>query len=328
MKKYTLLFVLLLLVSVLTACSSSSSANSDSEMIPIYSPPTSGAHYILSAGMSQIFKENEVMPGVSFSVQATSDEATKFQKVLDGYEMDSNVIGVTAANVINDAYNNGEFENVNGDTTKLRAIAYTDGAPIHIVVPANSDIKTWKDLKGKEIGVFPGSAPELLFKDILEHGYGYVEEEDYTILPFDYTEVQQGIQDKSIQAGMLMGSIPSALVLELQSNTDVRVISLDQQAVDKYLAYKPETMISTINVDTYENNEELLIPFVPGYIFTHEATDDEVVYNILKTLLEYPEQIGALHATSKNITAETIKNGISIPFHSGAEKYFEENGIN
>lgn len=323
MKKLLLPVGLLLLLTI-AGCSSTSASKSN--IIPIYTPPAGGSHYILAAGLTKIIKDADVMPDTVFSVQATSDEPSKIQKVIDGYEKSEPVFAIMASYGPDEAYQKGSFDNVKGDTTVLRAVGYAEGAPIHIVVPKDSPIQTYADLKGKTIGVFPGSAPEAMFKEILEVGYGYTEK-DYKILPYDYQEVQQGIQDKSIEAGMLMGPIPSTLVRELQANEDVRVISVDDDVIEKYMEYKPGTIISTIEPGVYKNDEELKIPFVPGYIFTHENTDEELVYEIVKTMLENPEKMSAIHPTAKNINPESIRKGVGIPFHPGAEKYFEEKGI-
>ena len=57
--------------------------------------------------------------------------------------------------------------------------------------------------------------------------------------------------------------------------------------------------------------------------------DEEVIYQVTKALWNNVNlaRIHLAHAKAKNITLETALDGISIPLHPGAEKFYKEVGL-
>jgi len=54
---------------------------------------------------------------------------------------------------------------------------------------------------------------------------------------------------------------------------------------------------------------------------------EDVVYNITKVLIENQAQLAAAHAKGKELSLQGAVNGVSIPFHPGAAKYYKEKGV-
>jgi hypothetical protein len=53
----------------------------------------------------------------------------------------------------------------------------------------------------------------------------------------------------------------------------------------------------------------------------------EVVYNLTKVLFENQPQLAAAHAKGKELNLQRAVMGVSIPFHPGAVKYYQEKGL-
>jgi TRAP transporter TAXI family solute receptor len=51
---------------------------------------------------------------------------------------------------------------------------------------------------------------------------------------------------------------------------------------------------------------------------------EEMAYNITKAIFENLDKLAAAHTAGKSVSLETAQEGISIPLHPGAEKYFNE----
>ena len=47
-------------------------------------------------------------------------------------------------------------------------------------------------------------------------------------------------------------------------------------------------------------------------------------YKITKALFTHLDRLQAAHPVGKQITRETVRDGMSLPMHEGAEKYFNE----
>jgi len=54
---------------------------------------------------------------------------------------------------------------------------------------------------------------------------------------------------------------------------------------------------------------------------------DQMAYTIVKTLMEKKPDLVAVHAEAKNIELKSQGVQVPMPFHPGAKKYFEEQGV-
>ena len=52
-----------------------------------------------------------------------------------------------------------------------------------------------------------------------------------------------------------------------------------------------------------------------------------MAYTIVSTIYEGAADITALHAKGAELSLEFATDGIAVPFHAGAAKYFEEKGV-
>ena len=51
-----------------------------------------------------------------------------------------------------------------------------------------------------------------------------------------------------------------------------------------------------------------------------------MIYELVKTIFESKDDITATHEKGKELDTAYAVDGISVPFHPGAEKYFKEIG--
>ena len=54
---------------------------------------------------------------------------------------------------------------------------------------------------------------------------------------------------------------------------------------------------------------------------------DEVVYQLTSAIFDHAEEIAKEHAKGAELSVLNATDGISVPFHKGAAKYFAEKGI-
>jgi hypothetical protein len=48
---------------------------------------------------------------------------------------------------------------------------------------------------------------------------------------------------------------------------------------------------------------------------------------VLKTLYEHKPELVAIHKVAENLNLKTALDGIAVPLHEGAKKYYKEVGI-
>lgn len=322
--------IAVLLIAITVGCSSNSDASTNSDeysgIVPIYTPGAGGIAYILSAGITNLFNTDSNMDSMQLATEATNGSADIMQFVLEGYEEGKPAFGALAGSTVSAIYE-GTYEEIEGEHPEVQGVGFLSYTGLHIIVSDDSDINDFSDLENKKIAASPGAATTTLLMQLLEEQYG-LGEDDYQYVPIDYDEIIQGLQNGSIDAGLINGAVPAPLVKEAESLTDVRVLSVGEQEMEEFLENHPYHGSYDIEAGTYENQEEnITIPTLLVVYVTHEKSSDELVYNLVKTLLEKNDELIEIHPTGKDINEESILDGITIPLHPGAEKYYKEIGL-
>jgi len=66
---------------------------------------------------------------------------------------------------------------------------------------------------------------------------------------------------------------------------------------------------------------------VKATLAVHKDVPDEVVYEMTKILYENIDELAKAHQVAKQIDMHKAFEGLMIPLHPGAIKYYEEQGI-
>ncbi|SDG91918.1 TRAP transporter solute receptor, TAXI family [Alteribacillus persepolensis] len=306
----------------------STSSTSKADIVPIYTPPSGGINYVISAGVADVINQgNSDKTSNQISVEAMQGATDGVTRMIELYEQDRPSIGAYAYEAIDKMYN-GESELLDGEYTELRAIGYLSETALHMVVAGNSSIQSMADLEGKRVGTaIPGDTMYYFIRDLLEDEYGLIENEDYQSIPLSYTEVQDGIKNGSIDAGLIMGMPPAPAVSELAQTEDIRVLSIEPEKMESFLEGKPYYSSVEVEKGTYPGQEEdVLIGSFSSLYFTHDKMKDEEIYAFLETIFENQEHLQSVHSTF-DIDEESVTKNIELPFHPGAIEFFEDQGI-
>ncbi len=84
----------------------------------------------------------------------------------------------------------------------------------------------------------------------------------------------------------------------------------------------------TIAAGTYPNQtEDVRTIAQPNFLAVSADLADEDVYMITRTIFENLEYLGGIHRAMKALSAENALDGLPLPLHPGAQRYFEEIGL-
>ncbi len=210
----------------------------------------------------------------------------------------------------------------------LRTIAALFEEHIHLVTLADSGINSVADLKGKRVSLDePGSGTYVDGKLILEaNGLGV---KDVTAEALKGNAASEALRNGKIDAFFVVAGYPTGSLVELASAAKIKLVPIDGDAAkalsDKYGFFGQ----SEIPGGTYEGVDATKTVAVGAQWFTSAKEDEELVYNITKALWnkESRKLLDIGHAKGKTINKETALNGIGVPLHPGAEKFYKEAGL-
>jgi TRAP transporter TAXI family solute receptor len=280
--------------------------------------------YLASGKISEILQKN--IPDLSINV-TTGGGASNLYSV-DKKESD---LGTTYAKTAYDAFEGKapfkeKLKNIRGFLSLYGTIG-------HVVTLKKSNITKIEQLKGKRIAVGRrGFSAEVWAKNVLEfHGLTYdgIREAGGNINFSAYNEAMMMMADGHLDAIFVLGSMPTAFILELQATHEVSIINQSDSEIKEFLKKYPGYTSEIIPKGTYKGQTEDVRTTGDGTLLViHQSVPEDLVYNMTKFILENYKEIGKVHVTvEKGFRPETATKYVNIPFHPGAMKYLKEKGL-
>jgi TRAP transporter TAXI family solute receptor len=235
--------------------------------------------------------------------------------------------GFAQSDIVHWAYTGtGIYEN-RGRVESLRLIASLYPESFHLVARDAAGIRSVKDLKGKRVSLDePGSGTLVDARLILE-AYGLTEQD----IVAEYIKPAPAIAKiiaNQLDAFFIAAGYPTSSVAELTATAGARLIPIDgpeaQTLLDKYSFFVKDT----IPDGTYAGNGAIDTISVGAQWVVSEKVDEQLIYNIVRALwnVNTRKLLDKGHAKGKQITLENALDGISIPLHPGAERFYRELG--
>jgi hypothetical protein len=289
------------------------------EFINVLTGGTSGVYYPLGVALSEIYAKG--IEGSRTQVQATKASVENLNLLQQG----RGEIAFALGDSVQEAVNGNKEAGFPQPLTKLRGIAAIYPNYIQIVASQDSGIKTLADLKGKSLSVgAPASGTELNARAIFAAaGMKYEELGKTEYLPF--AESVELIKNRQLDATLQSAGLGVASIRDLATSVPINVVAVPRAEVEKIGApYLPVV----IPAGTYEGQAaDVETAAVGNFLITHDGVSDETAYQMTKLLFESLPQLVASHAAAKAIDPTKALDGMPVPLHPGAERYYREAGL-
>ena len=309
---------LLTALSIATIAAGASAARADT-FVNVLTGGTSGVYYPMGVAISKIFTEK--LAGSRPSVQATKASVENLNLLQQG----KGELAFTLGDSLAFAWAGDEEAGFKTKLTKLRGLAAIYPNHIQIVAAKDSGIKTLADLKGKRLSVgAPKSGTELNARAILgAAGIAYKDLGKLEYLPF--AESVELMKNRQLDATLQSAGLGVAAIRDLASAVDIAIVEIPATLVDKL---GPPYVKSIIPANTY-TGQTVDVPgaAVVNYLATRADLPDDLVYGMTKAIFESLPELASSHAAAKSIKLESALQGMPVPLHPGAERYFREKGL-
>ena len=206
----------------------------------------------------------------------------------------------------------------------IRAMFPMYDTPFHFIALEKSGIRSVRDLHKRKSGIGPragtcGTYFPMMFKIL-----GV----DTTIRNGQAGDMAAQLQDGLIDAFPFCAGVPIAAYSELETTNKVRFFTFTDEEIKKLKAALPELSDSLIPKGTYKQlTEDHRTVGVFNFAIAHKDVPADLVYHIMKVVLENNALMVKGHAAAKEtVVANWNRNGF-LPFHPGAVRYLEEKGI-
>jgi TRAP transporter TAXI family solute receptor len=198
---------------------------------------------------------------------------------------------------------------------------------VQATVLEKSKINSFFDLKGVRVGVGPISGPGQVVEDLI-YAAG-ITKGSFTPSYLGFSQAVQQLADRNLDCAIAMSGAPVAAIKELGAMNKYRMLSVEDQIAQKFLAKYPFYFRFEIAKEIYGLGYP--VRTVAGYntvIVTAKMSDD-LAHKIIKGVFDNLEEFKKSHPSLNYLSLKTGAEAAgSLPYHPGAAKFFKEKGIN
>jgi TRAP transporter TAXI family solute receptor len=208
-----------------------------------------------------------------------------------------------------------------------RGVAVLYPEVVQIVVRADSGIKSIYDLRGKRVAVGAAGSGTAVEAELILRAAGLWD----SIAPqyMDFATAASALKLGQVDAAFVVAGIPTSAVLELSATVPVNLVEVPDEVLSKLVeqGYRFFTRY-TVPAGTYTGmTSDVRTVAVMAMLAVRADVPDHVVYTVLKVMFDRLSELREAHARAKDIELAKALQGMPIPLHSGAIRFYQERGI-
>ena len=194
---------------------------------------------------------------------------------------------------------------------------------------AGNELADISQLKGKRFSIGKkNSGTEGSGRYILD-SLG-VNADQFNNVHMGYGASSGALQDGRIDGMNTPAGVPVSAVTQAFSSMgdSIKLLNVSDESLekinDKFSLWTPYI----IPVGTYPGQTKTIYTVAqPNFLAVHEDVSDEDVYQITKTIYENLPFLNSIHKATKAMNPEKAIDGLTVPLHPGAARYYKEIGL-
>ena len=280
----------------------------------------SGTYYAFGGVLANYIGQNT---DIKINVVSSGGSAANISDIVMNKTVE---LATVQSDVMTYAFNGTNSFAESGAMSDFRVIGGLYAETVQIVT-CDANLTSVDDLRGKNICVGDiGSGTYYNTVDVLA-AYGMTLE-DVNPIYQSFGDSTESLKDGKIDAAVITAGAPTTAVTDLSTSKPVYLISIDDEHMTKILGDCPWYAEITIPSGTYAGfDQDAKTVTVKATLVCSSDLDEEVVYTIAKTIFDGASDIAGLHAKGEELSLEFATEGIAVPFHAGAAKYFAEQNV-
>ena len=231
--------------------------------------------------------------------------------------------GTTTAESVKAAYEgSGDFRGK--PQKRIRHVASLGFSLMFIYTTPDSPIEQISQLRGKKIVYGGGTGSALMGRQILEL-YGLTN--DVVAERGGTDEARAALARKEIDAVFTIARLPVPAYTEMINKNALKLLPME---ADKIKALQKDSPLYTeVDIRDFYPKYRISTKAVglAGPLVTRDDMNEKVVYDMLKIVYSRMDELQKMNEGFKGDSAGTGLRGLSIPLHSGSEKFFKEHGL-
>lgn len=315
MKKILSVLLAVLMLAALCACGNSDGATK----MTMGTGGTQGTYYAYGGILGRYIGDKA---GIATTVVSTDGSKANIQ----GIDAGNYQLGTVQSDVMAYAWQGTRSFKEEGANKSFRTVAGLYAESVQLVT-MDPEIKTVADLAGKSVSIgAPASGVFFNAMDVL--AAAGLTEDDIKPQYLSFADSADGLKDGKIDAAFIVAGAPTPAITELCTTNNAYLVPIDGEVAESLMADCPFYTTYTIPAGTYAGQKEDVNTItVKATLIVDADASEEDVYKLTAAIFDNAEAITKENAKGAELSLENATSGMTVPFHKGAAKYFEEKGI-
>ncbi len=221
-----------------------------------------------------------------------------------------------------------------GPQKNLRSVSMLWQNVEHFTISADKvktgTVSDMAGLKGERVALGKKNSGTIGSNKFLLKNLGIDADSSYELVYGGYGPTADAMQNGQIAGFGIPGGAPTGAITRVLAAMGDKIKILDftdEQAkkadggFDLYTRY-------VIKAGTYPNQDKDINTIAqPNFLAVRADVDEDAVYQITKTVYENLPFLNAIHKATKVMAVEKALDGLPMPLHPGAAKYYKEAGL-
>ena len=264
------------------------------------------------------------VPGVLGAAVSTEGSVENVQRVAAG-ELD---LALSQADVAYDAYT-GRAPFADAQPLRnLRAIANLYPEALHLLVRRDSGIASVPDLAGRRVSLGEARSGTRVLAGIVLEAYGLSED----LVQPRFAKLGPAVDALlagDLDALFVVGGYPIDAIVQAAESGKVVLLSIKGRQADRIRAAYDHIGADVISAGTYPGLPGVVTLKSGAVLVTSDALDAELVYALMRALWHerHRDVLDNGHPHARLIRLHTSLDGVPIPLHPGAARFYREVGL-
>ncbi len=283
-----------------------------------------GFYYPAAGALCRVVNK-ERPGGVTCAVSPSSGSAANVEALRAG-DTDFAILQSRAAE---QAFAGGEGFKDPGAFAELRAVMSLHGEAVVVLAREGAGITTLADIKGKRVNLGRPGSFQRAMADLVLDAAGINEGELAPVVELDLAEQTPELCEGNIDVAFYSGVHPMPEVASAVEDCNATVLPVKAKSVDAFVAKTPWVSRAAIKPGTYAGVAgEVPSLAVRAVLATTTRADAETVQGVLRSVHANFPAFTRLHPVLLGLgKADSARDGIAIPLHDGAQRFYADTGL-
>ncbi len=263
------------------------------------------------------------VPGLIAVVESSAGSVANVEKIESG-EVES---GFVQADIAYEAYH-GKGVFAGRPARRLRAIAKLYNESLHLLVARKAAVETVGDLRHKRISLGKEGSGTLVDARLVLEAFG-LREADLEASHLRSDIALSAMRRGELDGFFLLAGYPAPVIVEATTTLDTRLVPIAGEPADRLIRRYPFFTLDLIPFGVYAHQPSVPTIGVGALWLVSAEIEDRLVYELTRSL--WSERARRIldqgHPKGREIRLENALEGVTVPLHPGAERFYREHGL-